>query len=1261
MASRSHIVAGLIIMLGTVGVLVSSGIANPQDGSSSVEAVSIASSPTGSISSTPVTFEIHVNASAGDPNNIPCKIGYDSQTGFVAVGYATVKNGSVATSSQSISGYFLNGSYTTETGYYPEVRCDTNDNDRLTTPAFPESGGFSVSVVDDLDVSVQGLQQGQVRGAEVRFTVGMNHSTNSTVDCVLNAARDGRVAETTVANDTTAVMTDTVADGSGSFFSEYTVSCDYDNDGVHQYDPGRTQPVEGTYPVYDDATTDTSTDYRNASDEPVSAAFTGNGIKIRRALNSSWYNLTSAGTEEAVLESFPGILDTTGLAQDRYTITEGNTGNTRSIDLLGDANDVIGRISGTGGDSLETGSTQTPSVSLYQWTGNAAIDTSSNTANVSVTHWRNDEYLYMMNISKDKYWIGATNASFGEQVVPARIRTSKPRINDINLYREGNISGVLTEKNAAADKTNKQVKLRRVAPRSVMATRQPYFSAPPIRTDMTGSTGFFNFTGLPAGRYIISVTNTTDAIVGRSDFEGNARVSAGEDKSISLGLTGNVKDISGTLEGVSDPQVKYAVGFFAGGETQGGQILKAGVTPGSFTLKALPDKPGQVIAARFDYRSGSPVQPTVETIPLKPGQTGDIDVGKIGFPQKVSVTGTVTDESGTAIEGARIYFENSTERRGGRAVTNASGMYETRLANSTDYSVYVRPPFDTQYKANSTNISVSGSTTKDLTVSDGSILVGRVTDGSGNGIEGAFAEVRNISLQSTGYTEEGTNATGHFTIEGLSDGTHDIRIYPPGIYGEKRTTVDISGDVTRKTFSVSGDTVQLSGDVTNEDGTGIDATVRVRGDRIAKSTETANDGSYSLSGLPKGKFLEIRIEPADTTTYKPRRESGRLYQDETQDFTLIERTGIQGYVLDSNSDAVAGAWIGARNTSVGSSDYDQVDEDGFYSLDISKANHSIYIWPGEDSSLQPKRLSTFNVSNYTDGQKNFTLSSGQTLAGNITPAQGTTTLSGRIGIWNSSSESYAFTEFANGTYSVSGLADVGHRIVVETDQQSFQRNRTTVGKLSNVGNTKNITMSRPNGRKVEITVEENISDGTNTPIANASVIFGATERSTGTDGIVTYSNQPTGAEIDVAVKADGYEARRTSVTIKSKKTGSGSLSGTKEWQNVSIPLNAVQKPIEASVNVTKGSRSGQAVSSASVIFVSNETGSSQSSSGVTGSSGWTGIPDLIPGPYLITLVIDDDKFGTTSSEVSLSAGTTSFSSVTIDSTTYHIGYEVSEQ
>lgn len=337
------------------------------------------------------------------------------------------------------------------------------------------------------------------------------------------------------------------------------------------------------------------------------------------------------------------------------------------------------------------------------------------------------------------------------------------------------------------------------------------------------------------------------------------------------------------------------------------------------------------------------------------------------------IEGRVTDESGAPIYGVWVNSYGLTGTTGGHGWTDIDGYYRMPNLRTGDYWVHFNPPEGSNYIRESYNNIrccgrdpdpihvVNGQTTSgiDAVLDEGGIISGRVTDSSGNPIEGI-----------TVYGSE-TDADGRYEIKGLATGDYRISFsstpngegpspavgnYLSEVYNDKRKWDE--GDLVHVEEGGRVDGIDASlapggrilGRVVDEAGNPI-SNLKVHASLDPWGGEgvaiTDANGNYAIEALQTGShrvffnaFRTVYVSEwyDDTYSHQEARLVGVVEGADIVGIDAVVARGgtISGVITDESGSPLPGASVGVQRTD-GSlfpifDPYTTTDEAGRYSI-----------------------------------------------------------------------------------------------------------------------------------------------------------------------------------------------------------------------------------------------------------------------------------------------------------------------------------------
>jgi protocatechuate 3,4-dioxygenase beta subunit len=438
------------------------------------------------------------------------------------------------------------------------------------------------------------------------------------------------------------------------------------------------------------------------------------------------------------------------------------------------------------------------------------------------------------------------------------------------------------------------------------------------------------------------------------------------DAGLALGgaITGRVTDAEGNpLQGVCVDA--WDSGGWAGGCTGAdGMYRTTGLPAGDATLQFY-DEAGPFLS---QYYNNADSWDTATAVPVTVGGT----VGGINatLTRGATITGTVTDvTTGAPLDGVCVTAQIDTANAYAYGCTDAQGRYETTglpsgPAKVSFYDSTRRGYLTTYYNQAAT---YSQATVVPVTVGDpttgidvqmrlGGSVSGRVTDGSGSGIQTCVSAY--VPGQTYSYTGGCSDATGAYRIVGLTSGTYQIEFSNAGDYAglwyhdqaNQATAAAVSVTVGQDTPGIDQTLpvgASISGVVT-EQGTGAPVVTSVDlrdpADLLVASTQSGPDGSYAFHGVSAGSYLVVFPGGGKyVTAYFDGKATSSAADVITltsgQNFTANQVLSINGSISGRITDRTTGAAVSGSVTAY--------DSRGYYVSSISAAADGTYtLWVG---------------------------------------------------------------------------------------------------------------------------------------------------------------------------------------------------------------------------------------------------------------------------------------------------------------------------
>ena len=435
--------------------------------------------------------------------------------------------------------------------------------------------------------------------------------------------------------------------------------------------------------------------------------------------------------------------------------------------------------------------------------------------------------------------------------------------------------------------------------------------------------------------------SSTNCLVRVSEIDGNPTDISDAVFTISEGITGRVIDSSGN--GIANVSVQaytfVSTSYVEGASTDAeGNYSIGGLTPGNY--KVYFQSPGNLnyINQWYNNKNSSEIaDPVIITAgQMASGINAQLAEGGI-------ISGRVTDVSGNGIEdiSVQVNYLNIVN-----TFTDSDGNYSVGGMSSGQYKIFFRS-FQKNYVPEWYNDKASFDTAEQVTVTIGQttsgidaqlalggIILGRVTNESGNGIANVSVQV--YSFDSMSYVGSvGTDADGNYSIGGLTSGNYKVYFYPPtdsnyvqqwfSIKDSSETADPLNVIVGQTTSGINAQLVlggTISGRVTDESGVGIsDINVGIHLNSSSLWSSTDANGYYTVRCIPAGNCTVI-FSPSYSAKYIEEWYNDKNSQETADilnvtsgqainniDAQLAEGGIISGLVTDESSNGIEGISI----------------------------------------------------------------------------------------------------------------------------------------------------------------------------------------------------------------------------------------------------------------------------------------------------------------------------------------------------------------
>jgi 5-hydroxyisourate hydrolase-like protein (transthyretin family) len=251
-----------------------------------------------------------------------------------------------------------------------------------------------------------------------------------------------------------------------------------------------------------------------------------------------------------------------------------------------------------------------------------------------------------------------------------------------------------------------------------------------------------------------------------------------------------------------------------------------------------------------------------------------------------SLTGTVTDVNGTALQGAGVAVLNANNATVATTTTAPDGTYSVAVLLPGTYTVNFSDSGYIPFSATGVQVTAGNTTTANASLQ---FITGRLNGAfhdfySGSGIAGVSVTVTDfnnvvvssVSSDGSGRFDAGNFAPGTYTL------SYTVAGYPAGS-GQAQVVTNTSTDLSIVLKPIIAPPGALAGTVTDHSNGsplgGVAVSVVDNNNATIASGQTASDGTYSLSGVPMGTYsvtfsiagyqnasLPATVVPLSTTT-----------------------------------------------------------------------------------------------------------------------------------------------------------------------------------------------------------------------------------------------------------------------------------------------------------------------------------------------------------------------------------------------------------
>lgn len=524
----------------------------------------------------------------------------------------------------------------------------------------------------------------------------------------------------------------------------------------------------------------------------------------------------------------------------------------------------------------------------------------------------------------------------------------------------------------------------------------------PIAETLTASDGSYRVSNIPPGSYTVeaSATNFQTSIQG-------AVVETGIETTVDFvlqpapgSLVGTVSDALGPIHGAMIDVLQGSTIVATTLTANDGTFAINGLAPGDFLVRASATN------HETQVQSASIVSNLITTADF------------VLFMSPGAIEGTVNDDAlpPNPIPGASVdLFQNSNLISSTR--TDANAAYSFPNLAPTFYSVRaVAPTFSAQSLGALVQPLTTTTVTFHLQANPGSIF-GTVTDTALHPISGARVEAL---AGSSVIASTLTDATGTYTLSGLSPGDYTVRVTIAPYSSQAKNATVTAGASIEVNFALSSTQGTLIGQVLNGSTNlpVIGATIGLyQGSAFVGSTATTCCGTYAFTNVSPGQYTITASASLLQTAFI----EGTVVANETTavNFVLQENPGtVQGTVTSGGAPiSSATVRIQQRNTIVATA---STATNGGYT--ISGLAPGTYIVVITASGYQTKMLGFTIAAGQTLTQDFVLLTGAGSLIGTVTKSGTSDAIAGAtVDVIQGVITIGSATTQADGSYSITGL------------------------------------------------------------------------------------------------------------------------------------------------------------------------------------------------------------------------------------------------
>jgi hypothetical protein len=229
-------------------------------------------------------------------------------------------------------------------------------------------------------------------------------------------------------------------------------------------------------------------------------------------------------------------------------------------------------------------------------------------------------------------------------------------------------------------------------------------------------------------------------------------------------------------------------------------------------------------------------------------------------PEGYLVTGSVTDEGGVAIAGARLTLVGARGEHAGQASSEEDGSFSIDAGEAGSYTLVAAAPY---YRAAAKVVKVGlGGVRTGLQLLGTGSLAGKVTAGKEASPLEAELELRAGDGGVAMRTRAGHDGTFYF--RDVLEGSYELAVSAKG-HGTRSVAVTVPRGATGQVALYLGGRGHLYGAVRSPEGDwrpGVAVSLELESGQVVAATRTDSAGSYCFEDVPEGGYL-LRAENVD--------------------------------------------------------------------------------------------------------------------------------------------------------------------------------------------------------------------------------------------------------------------------------------------------------------------------------------------------------------------------------------------------------------